>query len=300
VTRSIPDAAILINNYNYARYLPDAVDSALAQEGVDVEVIVVDDGSTDGSLDVLGRYGDRITVVAKANGGQASSFNIGFEHANAPVILLLDADDRFLPGKAGVVCDALSDPDVGWCFHPLAYVDADGAPTDVADGPPPLAGGRVDVRAAMRRGRPPSFLAPATTGLAFRSTLLARILPMPVEIRITADNYLKAAALGLSAGVVHAEPLAEQRLHGDNAYTGLSVMSPIKVATELDIATKLHDNWPELRPYALARGLGALRTSRQVEDPVVTEAARRFRSVGGARSRLRIRAHELWWTLRRG
>ncbi len=63
--------SIVVLNYNYATYLPLAVDSALAQSHPDVEVVVVDDGSTDGSAAVLDRYADRVRVVRKANGGQA-------------------------------------------------------------------------------------------------------------------------------------------------------------------------------------------------------------------------------------
>ena len=74
-------ATILINNFNYAAYLGEAIDSALAQDWDDVEVVVVDDGSTDGSAEVLDAYADRVVVVRKPNGGQASAFNTGFEKA---------------------------------------------------------------------------------------------------------------------------------------------------------------------------------------------------------------------------
>ena len=71
---------IVVNNFNYARFLTAAVDSALAQRGTDVHVIVVDDGSTDDSRDLIASYGDRVTPVLKENGGQASAFNAGFLH----------------------------------------------------------------------------------------------------------------------------------------------------------------------------------------------------------------------------
>ena len=86
-------ASIIINNYNYGRFLADAIDSALSQTYPHVEVIVVDDGSTDSSRVIIGRYGDRITAVLKENGGQASAFNAGFRVSLGETIVFLDADD---------------------------------------------------------------------------------------------------------------------------------------------------------------------------------------------------------------
>jgi glycosyltransferase involved in cell wall biosynthesis len=67
-----PLVSIIINNYNYARFLPPAIESALAQDLAGVEVIVVDDGSTDDSREVIERFGSDVTAVLKDNGGQAS------------------------------------------------------------------------------------------------------------------------------------------------------------------------------------------------------------------------------------
>lgn len=246
-------ASILINNYNYAAYLGEAIDSALAQTWDDVEVVVVDDGSTDGSVAVLDAYDDRVTVVRKPNGGQASAFNAGFEHATGSVVLLLDADDLFLPHKVRTVMEALDGArELQWCFHPLAYQGG--------EGPEQLGAiGAVDARVTMRRGRAPGVLAPATTGLAFRRSLLDQILPMPEAIRITADNYLKAVALSLAPGLVLEERLAVQRIHGANLYTGAGRDDPRRAAVELHIAAALRERWPHLRRYAVARGLGAVR-----------------------------------------
>jgi glycosyltransferase involved in cell wall biosynthesis len=70
-----PLVSVIVNNYNYARFLPDAIDSALRQTYGHVEVIVVDDGSTDESRVVIASYGNRIRAVLKRNGGQGSAFN---------------------------------------------------------------------------------------------------------------------------------------------------------------------------------------------------------------------------------
>src|SRR5689334_15193361 len=90
-----PLASIIINNFNYARYLGEAVDSALGQTYPNVEVIVVDDGSTDSSREVIERYGDRIRSVFKTNGGQPSAINAGFQVSRGELIANLDSDDLY-------------------------------------------------------------------------------------------------------------------------------------------------------------------------------------------------------------
>ncbi len=89
--------SILINNYNYSRYLGACIESALGQSQRAHEVIVVDDGSTDSSLQIAETYLPRIHIVKKKNGGQASAYNSGFEASGGDWILFLDADDLLDP-----------------------------------------------------------------------------------------------------------------------------------------------------------------------------------------------------------
>src|SRR5438046_8948159 len=86
-------ASVIINNYNYGRFLREAVDSALNQTYRNTEVIVVDDGSTDGSPEVIASYGERIVPVLKQHGGQNSALNAGFSRRRGDVSLFLDSDD---------------------------------------------------------------------------------------------------------------------------------------------------------------------------------------------------------------
>lgn len=227
--------SILINNYNYAAYLPACIDSALAQDYSDLEVIVVDDGSTDDSRSILAGYEDSVRVIMKPNGGQASSFNAGFAASSGDVVMLLDADDTFLPGKARKVATLMADTNVGWCFdHVTTDPDA-----SVADTPKLRA---ADYRVDMRAGRFPHVPVP-TSGLSFRREVLAQILPMPTaQDVVLSDNYLKFAATFLAPGVIVETPLTFQRIHGANRYTGArnrdALNARIMMATGAELARR--------------------------------------------------------------
>jgi glycosyltransferase involved in cell wall biosynthesis len=86
-------ASIVIANHNYARFLKQAIESALAQTYQETEVVVIDDGSTDDSSEVIRSYGNRIVPVFKENGGQSSCYTRGLAVATGDVLLYLDADD---------------------------------------------------------------------------------------------------------------------------------------------------------------------------------------------------------------
>src|ERR1700739_203957 len=114
--------SIVINNYNYARFLRDAIDSALAQTYSNVEVVVVDDGSTDDSPEIIASYGSRVSAVLKPNGGQASAFNAGFAASHGEIVIFLDADDMLVPQTAEKVAQAW-EPDTVKVQYGLDAVD---------------------------------------------------------------------------------------------------------------------------------------------------------------------------------
>lgn len=210
---------IVIDNYNYARYLPAAIDSALAQTHPRVRVIVVDDGSTDDSAAVIERYGDRVEAVLKENGGQASAFNAGFERCRGDVVIFLDADDVLAPQAAARAAAAFAaDPRLVKVQSRMAFLDAAGRPTGVVKPAPHLPLPRGDMRAA-ELAYPFDLTWMATSGNAFRAAALREIFPIPPEpYRICADWYLVhlSALLGEVASLD--EVNAFHRLHGENNY----------------------------------------------------------------------------------
>jgi glycosyltransferase involved in cell wall biosynthesis len=255
-----PLVSILINNYNYAEYLGGAIESALAQTYTNLEVIVVDDGSTDASREIIQRFGGRIVTVFKSNGGQASAFNAGFAGARGDIICFLDSDDLFLPTKVEQVVHALEVRPREWCFHHLQWTDKDLNPIEMPPNPY-TSGDRDQVSDVL------GFTPPATSGLAFTRRVLEQILPLPEMIRITStgamianpssDNYLKFASLSLAPGFYLQDQLALQRIHGANAYTGRADET-LQADVEIAIALALRERFPALRQVANRMYAGGL------------------------------------------
>ncbi len=212
-----PLVSIIINNFNYASFLSEAVESALKQDYESIEVVLVDDGSTDESRQIIAQYGDRLIPVLKENGGQASTFNAGFAVSKGDIICLLDSDDVFVPEKITEIVQLFEDrPDIDWCFHAVTLVDKR---TGKFLGVSEERGTReCDFRQGMKQGRL-SFLAPPTSGLCFRRSLMKQILPMTETLKRGADRYLVAIAPALSKGFYLDKPLTIQGIHQNNGNT---------------------------------------------------------------------------------
>lgn len=122
-----PTVAVIIPAYNCDRYIEQAIESVLAQEGCQYEVIVIDDGSTDSTEEILQPYGDRIRYIQQKNQGVAAARNHGIAVAKANLIAFLDADDYFLPGKLAQQAEILiKRPDLGIVHSGWQRVDAQG------------------------------------------------------------------------------------------------------------------------------------------------------------------------------
>jgi glycosyltransferase involved in cell wall biosynthesis len=112
--------SIIITCYNYARFVAEAIDSALAQSYPNIEIIVVDDGSTDDTPDVLKQYDQKVTCLRVANGGVVRARNLGFEHSTGDFVCFLDADDKLHADFVKVLVESLKQND-DKCV--LAYCD---------------------------------------------------------------------------------------------------------------------------------------------------------------------------------
>ena len=94
-----PLVSVIIPTYNYARYLSEAIDSVLGQTFKDLEIVVVDDGSTDETLDVLSKFQGLIVNIYQENAGQSVARNNGIRNSSGSLLAFLDADDFWEPEK---------------------------------------------------------------------------------------------------------------------------------------------------------------------------------------------------------
>jgi glycosyltransferase involved in cell wall biosynthesis len=209
-----PLATIIIDNYNYGRFLSDAIDSALGQTYALVEVIVVDDGSSDESRQVMACYGGRITPVLKENGGQGSAFNSGFRVSQGEVVLFLDADDMLLPTAVEKAVPHFRDLDVIKVHWPLWCVDEKGNRTGELFPTEPLPEGNIR-ETAFRLG--PGNIGNSGLAAAYRRSFLERFFPVPEAIfRNCVDTYLFELAPFFGALAAVHEPQGLYRQHGSN------------------------------------------------------------------------------------
>ena len=225
--------SILLNNYNYARFLREAIDSVYAQTYPDWELILVDDGSSDGSAEIMQEYADRdperIRAVIKENGGQASCFNAGFEAARGDVIAFLDSDDTWYPDKLEKIARAHEQH--GFVTHRKHF----------SDGTKQIIHTDFDDRRSefLRRFGVTDTYDITTTTLSLRRDLAEKILPMPEEgFRVCADHYVKFAALYYESPCFLKEELSFYRIHGENAFATKTVAQKnAMIDTSLDFIT---------------------------------------------------------------
>lgn len=212
--------SIIINNYNYARFLGDAINSALAQTVAEKEVIVVDDGSSDDSQDVIAAFGDRIVPILKTNGGQASAINAGFERARGEWVSFLDADDYLEPQALDVLLrrvdeDAAPAEVVNLQFL-LQKVDAQGNAIKPAATMPPQLSREAPLERLLRQG---AYKFAPTSGNLYRRSALEQFLPMPEAVwRICADAYLQTCIPFYGKVILLETVLGGYRVHGANLH----------------------------------------------------------------------------------
>jgi len=234
-----PAVSVVVISYNYAEYVGRAIDSVLAQDDPPEEILVVDDGSTDRSAEVIRGYGDRVRAVFKDNGGNASVVNAAVPLTRGDLVMFLDADDTLAPGAVGRVRAAWR-PGAAKVQFRLTLVDAEGRRQGV-DPPEHVALPSGDVLADLARyGR---YVTPVTSGNAFSRAALERILPIPEdEFRNTNDGYLNPMLAFCGPVVSIDEELGAYRMHGRNLWAFSGAVTPERLHERLrhDLARQRH------------------------------------------------------------
>lgn len=201
---------MIIANYNYEKFVGAAIESVLSQDE-DVQIIVVDDASTDNSADVISQYVDRVhTILLKENRGQGGGLNVGFEVATGALVMFLDADDFLIPGAAKTILSNYR-PDVSIYHYRMHYGDEEGATFGVY---PPmdqtLATGNISERLRTQG----HYDGTVTSGLVFSRSAVSNVMPMDEETyRYGADGYLCSTVPLYGESLSLTTPVSAYRLH---------------------------------------------------------------------------------------
>ena len=189
--------SIIIPTYNYAAYIGKAVDSALKQTYANIEIIVVDDGSTDNTKDVLQKYGDKLVYIQQNNQGAAAARNRGLKEAKGDFICFLDADDTYYPNNIAQKVSFLeAQQSLDWCYSNWSWVDEAGQEVMRGDEP------EVSLANIQAEG---DVLPLALQGyrlgtnvFMFRKVLVDKLQGFDTHLKVLEDYdyYLRAAALG--------------------------------------------------------------------------------------------------------
>ena len=320
-SRPLPRLSVVVDNYNYAPYLREALDSALPQLAPGDELIVVDDGSSDGSREILAGYAEdpRVHLVLQENQGQLAAIFNGLARAGGDLCLLLDSDDYFLPGYLQRVRQQARDNPQAALFF-CSFQAGGENPRGVAQmrlmqermrlEPGPTGRSRCS---ALVLGE---YLGAPTSGLALRRSFVELLLStresfsdwMPLSprtarwvgmppgahtvLRLGADGIIVRAASIADLDKYHdPEPGFFYRIHGGNAFASMRWWGRI---------------WVRLRRNHRIAGMTARALSvdpRPALAEVVAEAGQRSRPRYGRR-RLRLRlnyvlavlmARAPWW-----
>jgi glycosyltransferase involved in cell wall biosynthesis len=209
-----PLVSIVVNNHNYGRFLRRSVGSALAQTYPHVEVVVVDDASTDGSQEIIQAFGQRVRPVLKPiNVGHGGALNSGFAASRGEIVIFLDADDYLYSGAVEVAVRECA-PGVAKVQYRLDLVDAGGRIVNWFPAPDVRFDDGDVVPLLLSTGR---YEGTVTSGNAFSRHALDAILPMPEErFRQGGDGYLCTLAPLFGAVRSVEERLGAYVSHGTN------------------------------------------------------------------------------------
>jgi len=210
--------SIVISNYNYARYLGAAIDSALAQTVPAFEIIVVDDGSTDNSGEVISAYGNSIRSIGQENRGQAGAYNTSFRESKGDLVIFLDADDMIDSDFVEQVLKAWK-PGAAKLHFPmrvLASRSVDG-PSDIVPSQH-LSSGYL-MEEILRFGY---YTSSSGSGNVYSREVLNKILPMREGAFFAADTVTIYLSPLYGEVLAVSRPLGTYRMHGDN-HTGSGV-----------------------------------------------------------------------------
>ena len=218
----VPLVTVLVNTYNHERFIAQALRSVLEQNfpANNVQIIVVDDGSTDSTPEIVSDFTPTIQYIRKPNGGQVSAFHAGIAEARGQIVAFLDGDDWWSKDKLSKVVGAFErDSEIAAIGHGYFEVNQDGSPRSVVT---PEIECRLDFTTAdSARFAANLRVFGGTSRMAMRKSILDLTLPVPEGLPFF-DNFVFTQAIAISGAILLPEPLCYYRIHAGNLYASES------------------------------------------------------------------------------
>ena len=263
---SRPFVSVLIDTYNHEKFIERAITSALEQNfsPADYEILVVDDGSTDRTPEIVKKFAPRVVHLRKPNGGQASAFNYGIPRCRGAIVAFLDGDDWWAPNKLSTVSAAMdADHEIGIVGNAIVIVQPDGQEEKeiLLEGNRFRANTPAGAKTFRVRG---SFL--GTSRMTIRTSVLSEIGPIPESIVFEADEYVFTLAAVLHGALILPDFLTYYRLHNANLYQGSTADPERERRKQIvlqELATALGRKFEELK---IDRGVARIITNNVRAD----------------------------------
>jgi len=209
-----PKFSVLMCNFNYGDYIAQAITSVLEQTFGDYELIIVDDGSSDHSLDEISRFSDqRIKRLFQKNQGQAAAFNNGMKHCEGEFVAFLDSDDWWAPQKLEAVLWSIeaSNLSFGLIQHQMTvWFDGKQWPYKRV-----LPSG--DCFEEMKITGNLDFFVP-TSGIVIPIGVCKKIFPVPIALKLCADAFLTRTSTAYGPLLSLSESLGFYRKHSNSVF----------------------------------------------------------------------------------
>ncbi|MDJ1185075.1 glycosyltransferase family A protein [Roseofilum casamattae] len=215
---SQPLATAIVPTYNYGRFVCEAIDSVFASglSRNELEVIVVDDGSTDDTEEKLRTYQDDIIYIQQTNSGKARATKVGIDRATGKYLFNLDADDLFLPGKLEKVVQCFeSDRDLTHVSHPALYWTVEKNAKEVEPIPDWMKNKKLSGKELLKYFYRQQILFGGGSTFAIRADV-AKKMCIPPAVDMYIDEHLVLFALADNYCYFLDEPLSIWRIHGSN------------------------------------------------------------------------------------
>ena len=276
-----PQVTALVDTFNHERYIEQALVSVIEQgmSPSELEIIVVDDGSTDSTPSIIQKFFPRVRHLRKKNGGQASAFNAGFLEAHGESVALLDGDDWWAKGKLAATIETLEQhPEVGAVSHAYYEVNEKDNETQIC-GPHETEVLSLDTPQAARLAREHwHFLLPCA--LTVRRKVIEQFMPIPKALFFSADGPIATAAMAMGV-VVLSQPLSYYRIHSGNL-NAVDEQDRAKMRRKLEMGAAMAD---AIYPMLLRMGVHPECVAELVDPLFVHTNLTLLRSFDGGRLR---------------